>query len=302
MNKNQENTSVNLFKNKFLRSSKIFTIPIHLVYLTLPYRDIQDLAWNKNVKGYTLSITTGINRNTKQPYGIPYGAFARKLMYYTCTEAAKKKTRFIELGNSYKDAFEKLSIRAGKKAGGKSFQIFKEQILRLFHSRIELGFEHNVQSLNAKAGFTEFLNLADKIAFFSNNDKFDFKISLSQDFYNYIIYSHEQAQLIPFNNATMNSFSNNPMLMDLYIFLNYKAYCANYSKNNLFVSYQELFEAFGTTASLRKFKENLKKNLKKLYTYHKELIVADNQEGIMISKEAKSDVMDKSEQLDLFGI
>jgi hypothetical protein len=96
------------------------------------------------------------------------------------------------------------------------------------------------------------------------------------------------------------------MLMDLYIFLNYKAYSASYSKHNIFISYEELHKAFGTFSTLKDFKKNIKKNIEKLQKYHKGLILGedkqDGRDGIFISKYSQSNVSSKKfSQLDLFG-
>lgn len=277
----------------------IFSLPLQLVYLTLPYRDTKSLSWSKSVNDYQLSITSGINEKTEQAYGIPFGVFARKLMYFTCTEAVKKQTQTIHLGNTYTDAFKRLGIGSGK-ADGRSINRFKDQILRLFFSRINLYADRNKGT--KEHSVRQALNLAKGMEFFSNDDKFNFAITLTTDFYEYLM----STKLIPFDYDILSSFDSSPMLMDLYIFLNYKAYSASYSKHNIFISYDELYQAFGTSASFYKFKENIKQNIKKLTQHHKGLILGDDKQegkdGILISKYSQSNVSSKEfAQLNLFS-
>ncbi|MGV3279197.1 replication protein RepA [Rickettsiales bacterium LUAb2] len=296
-----ENT-ISHSKEYYIKSSdksNIFSLPIQLVYLTLPYRDTKELSWSKSVNDFKLSITSGINETTKNPYGIPFGTIARKLMYLTCTEAVKKQTQTIHLGNTYTEAFKRLGISRSK-VDGRTINMFKDQVLRLFFSRINLYADRNTKT--KEHSVRQALNLAKGMEFFSNDDKFNFVITLTNDFYEYIM----STKLIPFDYDIISSFDSSPMLMDLYIFLNYKAYSASYSKNNLFVSYEELYQAFGTFSSLAKFKQNIKQNIKKLTEYHKGLILGeekkDGKDGVLISKDSQSNVSSKEfAQIDMFS-
>lgn len=284
---------------KSTEKSNIFSLPIQLVYLTLPYRDVKKSSWSKAVNEFKLSITSGVNEITEKPYGIPFGTFARKLMYLTCTEAIKKQTQTIHLGNTYTEAFKNLGINR-KKVDGRTISMFKDQVLRLFFSRINLYADKNTKT--QEHSVRQALNLAKGMEFFSNEDKFNFVITLTNDFYEYIM----STKLIPFDYDIIDSFDSSPMLMDLYIFLNYKAFSASYSKHNIFISYEELFQAFGTFSSFKHFKENIKKNIKKLTQHHKGLILGEDKQagkdGILISKYSQSNVSSKEfAQLDLFS-
>lgn len=273
-------------------NSNVFSLPIQLVYLTLPYRDVTNLSWSREVNNFKLSITSGINEKEDKPYGIPYGTFARRLMYLTCTEALKKQTSTISLGSTYTEAFKKLGVSKNR-ADGRTIAMFKDQVLRLFFSRINLFADKS--TTHTEHNIRQALNLAKGMEFFSNEDKFNFTITLTNDFYEYI----QNAKNIPFDYDIINSFDSSPMLMDLYIFFNYKAYSANYSKNSLFVSYEELFQAFGTSSSFKHFKENIKKNLNKLKSYHKGLILGETKiegkDGVLVSKDSVSNVKNKEE-------
>ncbi len=101
-----------------------------LVLATMPYKDPKADAFTRTNGDFRLRIVAGYEG------GIPYGIYPRLLMSWVTTEAARTKSREIELGDSLARFLRNvLNIQRGGGLRGSSTRV-AEQMRRLFGSMI----------------------------------------------------------------------------------------------------------------------------------------------------------------------
>ena len=272
-----------------------------LVLLNLPYRDPKVANWDKVSKANNskLIIHSGQFKDEETsswlPYGIPYGVYARIMLYYVCKEIKVKKNHYVSFGNNFDEMFQNLGLaKQGQRIGGRNIALLKNQYLRLFSAQIHLDYQ-------IEDKFTiENLNMAQKIEFWGkNSDNIDYGVEVSMNFFDYVI----EKSNIPFDFNFIPLLKHSPLLMDLYILFNHKANTVHTYKNELFISYLDLHSHMGTTTTMKEFKRMLKDNLKQLIVIHPSLALEEGnhkgKDGIWIKKGSKSNVIfnDKQESL-----
>src|ERR1700674_760192 len=76
-------------------------LPRELVQVTLPHKNPGSVPlWKRANGNLTVGIQPGMNLNTGESYGYPYGTVPRLLLFWITTEAVRTKSRRLELGNS----------------------------------------------------------------------------------------------------------------------------------------------------------------------------------------------------------
>jgi Plasmid encoded RepA protein len=109
-----------------------------LVQCTLPHKNPgnQLISW-KRTNGYlTLGIAQGVNHETGETYGFPYGIIPRLLLFWITTEALRTKDRRLELGHSLSEFMREVGLdpsRGGKRSDARRLQ---NQMRRLFKATI----------------------------------------------------------------------------------------------------------------------------------------------------------------------
>ena len=110
-----------------------------LVQCTLPLRNPgKATVWARKNGHYTLIIQSGIDEETLQPRGLPYGEWARLLLLWITTEAKRTGSPHIKLGRSFTN-FVRLVGGDPDKGGGKrgDAKRLKDQMLRLLDCHID---------------------------------------------------------------------------------------------------------------------------------------------------------------------
>ena len=111
-----------------------------LVLASLPHSNPGDRPlWTRRNGNVTLAIQPGMNIQTGQSYGYPYGIIPRLLLFWITTEALRTGDRRLELGNSLSGFMTQLGLSAytgrGKRGDAKRL---RDQMERLFRSRFSL--------------------------------------------------------------------------------------------------------------------------------------------------------------------
>ncbi|VVN27036.1 hypothetical protein PS623_04588 [Pseudomonas fluorescens] len=111
-----------------------------LVISTMPYKDPKTEVFSRRNGDLSLRIVAGYEG------GIPYGIYPRLLLAWLTTEAVRRRSRVIELGDSLSSFLrDVLEIKRGGGARGSSTRV-AEQMKRLFGSMV------NVSTTNEAMG------------------------------------------------------------------------------------------------------------------------------------------------------
>ena len=108
-----------------------------LVQCTLPHSDPGDTPiWTRTNGNLTLVIQPHIDRQTRKAM-YPYGSIPRLFLFWLVTEAKRKKSRHIRLGNILDNFMREIGLNprtgGGKRGDAKRLQ---EQMRRLIDARI----------------------------------------------------------------------------------------------------------------------------------------------------------------------
>lgn len=279
------------------RKQVIRSLPVEFVFLTLPYQKVQGNTFVRESDKAILSINSGYNAEAKEYYGIPYGVYPRLILYFICSEARRTKSKEIFLGKNIQDILERIAITEhGVRNNGKVFKSFKEQLLRLTNAVIKVTSKEEFKDIKDTKLKENLLHIVKSIEFWKKSDKVDYKLVLTDDFFNYLTNS----SITVFDTKVLYSIKSSPISLDLYVLLNYKAYTAYKFNKDLFVSFNELYSYFGTKDTLKSFKYNIKKNIIDLLDAYPELNLKlqedKKQSGILVKKDSTPTV-----QPDLFS-
>lgn len=108
-----------------------------LVQCTLPHKDPGNVPiWKRKNGDYTLVIRPGIDEETEQSMGYPYGILPRLILIWIVTEAKRTGVRRLHLGGRLASFSHELGLDASK--GGKRSDTarVKDQLNRLIFSEI----------------------------------------------------------------------------------------------------------------------------------------------------------------------
>ena len=106
-----------------------------LVQCTLPLRNPgKATVWARKNGNYTLVIQSGIDDDTLEPRGLPYGEWARLFLLWLTTEAKGTRSPHIKLGRSFTNLVR--SVGGDPDKGGGDAKRLRDQIIRLLDCHI----------------------------------------------------------------------------------------------------------------------------------------------------------------------
>ena len=81
-------------------SAEIAYLARHLVLATLPHSDPGNvLSWRRVSGGSVFVLQPGVDGDTGESVGIPYGTIPRLLLYWVVTEVVRTKSPVLQLGD-----------------------------------------------------------------------------------------------------------------------------------------------------------------------------------------------------------
>jgi hypothetical protein len=183
-------------------NKKIFLnfLPNIFIMFNIPYKDPKKSHWIRSNGIMKMDMFSAEKK-------IPYGRYARLILFYIVTQAIKKKSPHIYFGKSFNDFVKRINLNS---TGGKQITLIQEQLNRIFSTKFSLQkWEDNKY------------NTVDFYIF--NNNFIDFNksnnIYLSDVFFEKIVkYS------VPVNFSIIQEYKNCPMFLDLYLFLLWRTY------------------------------------------------------------------------------
>ena len=200
-----------------------------LTLCSLPRTNPGDGLQYKRVNGpYTLIMTaTG-------EYKLPFGPLPRLLMAWLSTEAVRTQSPVISLGNSLSEFMRTLGIYS---SDGKAYRRLHDQMDRLFHSSVELTYEHQqvkrfvASHIVVRGEFWWDPKRPD------NRSLWDSNIQLGPEFFNEVI-----NRPVPLNMNALAALKRSALGLDFYLWLVYRTFAL---RAPLWLSWPMLYRQFG---------------------------------------------------------
>jgi hypothetical protein len=198
---------------------------------SLPHKRTDLKVWKREAGPVTLLLESGIEAD-ETPVGIPYGSIARMILLYLQTQAVKTQSREVELGGSMNAWLGNMGIAAG----GKTYQLVREQSRRL--SRCRLTFFRRADKTD------RVVNGAFVRESIVPTDPMDEQLSLWQPrvvldegFYQSLV-EHP----LPLREAAIKEISSRSMTLDLYVWLAYRLHAL---REPMPITWAALYSQFG---------------------------------------------------------
>ena len=171
-------------------------------------------------------------------YKLPFGTLPRLLMAWLSTEAVRTQSREISLGDSLSEFMRTLGIYS---SDGKAYTRLHDQMDRLFHSSVELTYEHQqvrrfvASHIVVRGEFWWDPKRPD------DRSLWDSKIELGENFFNEII-----NRPVPLNMNTLAALKRSALGLDFYLWLVYRTFAL---RAPLRLSWPTLYRQFGADPS-----------------------------------------------------
>lgn len=233
-----------------------------MVQATLPYRepDRELPAWGRSAGDVSLIIKPGYYWNQKEnkhvSMGYPFGTVPRLILAWLSTEAVRKKSKELVLGDSLGEFMNSIGITSHTGGTAGSITRLREQMKRLFASDMAI-----VKGGAAGADFAQSkFNVADDANLWWSPQKpeqaglWQSTVTLSGRFYDEVI-----AHPVPVDLRVLRALRQSPMALDLYCYLTYRFFALNKPTT---VPWEALKLQFGSGAAAdKKFRETVRRAL-----------------------------------------
>jgi hypothetical protein len=240
----------------------------HLIQCTLPHSNPGAVPiWKRRNGSLTLSIVSGVDRETGEPFGYPYGSIPRLLLFWMTTEALRTKKRRLELGSNLAQFMSTIGLDPNTGGGKRSdAKRLREQMQRLF--RAIISFQISVQEPHRHGQSWLDMQIAPEGVIWWNPKQPDQSvlwgswIELGEKFFQAIM-----ASPVPLDMRALRALKRSPLALDLYAWTAYKVWVTNQRKLPQFVSWQGLMEQLGGDYDPRRidrFKDKVKATLRKV--------------------------------------
>lgn len=248
-------------------------------HISLPYRDPGPAIWSRTNQAATLTVMPAVLQmgGDRTRTIVPYGKIPRATLLWLLTEAKRTGEQTITLGDSLHDFLK----RVGLSVGGSQYGHVVLQLRALF------GCSMSVSRAEEREGGTLFKDAGFRVAdeavlFVSHRDRvgMDGLLPSYVTLSNYI-YRSVMERGIPVDLGAwewINSASNSPLALDLYVFLASRLYRI---KSSTFLSWKVLELQFGSQYSrTRDFKAAVLDSLRLVAdVYPQAKIVVDHERG-----------------------
>lgn len=259
----------------------------YLVQATLPHRNPKDNPpfWYRINGNYTLTIQPGTRRNPKtgepESLGYPFGSLPRLLLFWLTTEAVRKGSRRLTLGNSLGEFMTQLGLnhRNGGTGSKRSDRHrLHDQMRRLFKAKIS--FEYSVPGVESwlemqvapKASLWWDVKSPDQL------DLYESWLELGEEFFNAITRTP-----FPVDLRALRALKNSPLALDLYAWSVHKTYAVSKKGRPQRISWKQLQEQFGADYNDPKdFKRYAKYALRKIALLYPGLNLDEVDGGLIV--------------------
>ena len=262
-------------------------MPRELVQVTLPHKNPGDIpVWQRTNGNCTVIMQPGWNIDDNKSFGYPYGIIPRLLLFWITTEAIKKKSRRLELGNSLAGFVAELGLdpnRGGKRSDARRL---RDQMHRLFRAR--MSFQGSLQRHGAQGVAQMDMQIADRSElWWSRKDPnqtalWGSWIELGERFFDAIT-----AFPVPADMRALRALKRSPLALDLYAWLSYEAWKANKTGKARFENWTQLHAHLGAEyGRIDNFRSSAKAAICKIKTVYPSLKLGDREGGIQVLPES----------------
>jgi hypothetical protein len=246
---------------------------------SLPYRDPGMIAaWGRRNGHLALVVTPGMDITSSGAavsVGYPFGVVPRLVLTWLTTEAVRKKSPDIVLGESLADFMRQL----GMASDGRSSRRLKDQMLRLFRSNIAVTYDDAERRAGTRMGVAEQWNL-----WWSPRDNpaqqslLPSQVRLSGEFFR-----EATERPIPVSIDALRALSGSPMRLDIYTWLTYRMSRVHRQSQ---IPWSSLLLQFGSQASTKqarhKFRSDFADHLARVMAVYPDANVAVAPEGLIL--------------------
>ncbi len=281
------NAAVEIAMNPATNNNKAF-MNRHLLQANLPHSKPKNDVWQRKNGNLSLTVQAGINPDTGESYGLPYGTIPRLGLLFLITKAVKTKSRRIELGNTLNDFMREIGLNpdtgGGKRGDAKRLV---EQMQKLLNARFT--FQETLTDANGAIGKRRLnMEVAPKSELWWDIKKneqaniFSSWLELGEDFFETIT-----ANPVPLDFRAAVALKQSPLAVDIYILLCYEAFKAHKTGKSRFIPWASLFEQMGTTyGDVKDFKKKFKLALRKVRVVAPTIYIKEENGGICIVPES----------------
>lgn len=226
-----------------------------LVQLTLPHTDPGDIPLYQRRNGeLILVVERGSYEDNGEAVlaGIPFGSYPRLVLAWLTTEAVRTRNQTLSLGASLTAFMNELGVTQG----GRTTTLLREQMRRLFASRIAIlkaakGMDRaSIQVANRTRLWWDETDASEPVDIGS-------VVRLSDDFFHLIT-----ERPVPLDMRALQVLKTSPLGLDLYAWLTYRV---SYMKHETVIPWKNLEAQLGTDYGQTKdFTQKVKRELKKI--------------------------------------
>jgi hypothetical protein len=236
-------------------------MPRALVQTTLPHREPKTNDFSRHNGNCTLVM------QADPDYGLPFGAIPRLLIAWISTEAVKRKTRSVVLGDGLSEFMRELDMTPTGGNGGTITRL-REQMKRLFSCSFS-GFDNGDNQQGCR--------LVDQTP--EQTCLWQPKIELGERFFNEVV-----AHPIPIDMRSLIALKSSPMAMDIYCWLTHRM---SYLKDDTVIPWRLLAAQFGTDyRQLRQFRVAFADALKKVLPVYLGVKALPTPQGLLLKPSA----------------
>lgn len=268
-------------------------LPSALIQASLPYRDPGAVpVYFKSNGQVALVITPGygivqedvegaagsISIPKPVSFGYPYGSIPRLLLAWITTQAISSKRREIQMGHNLSHFMGLLGFHNVSGGENGSIKRLKDQTIRLLSCSMHL---NRHQSPGEKSLVSANLKITDFAAIYASDASlrgrdavFGSTITLAQPFFDDLI-----ANPVPLDFRALKLLRQSPMALDIYAWLTYTMFSL---RREVTVSWDSLYQQFGSAGSPRKFRENFRASLVQVQRIYPAARVLDRPQGLLL--------------------
>jgi Plasmid encoded RepA protein len=185
---------------------------------SLPHKRLPDdgREWFRENGRFSLMIEPGrlILGGRPRAYGVPYGARARMILLYLCTQAIRTESRTVEIGRSMRDWMGRLGIAVG----GESYAAVREQAHRISACRMTIAWRSGdgVEGFKRENIIDGMLTLPERPRE-GQGSLWEDRVELTDSFYQAL-----RAHPVPLSEPALQAISNQSLVIDIYVWLVYR--------------------------------------------------------------------------------
>lgn len=228
-------------------------MPQEMLSFALPARRTKAPVWDRTNGDYRFTVVAG---SVTDPYGqrlteLPSGKYARAAMLYLCTQAKLTGERQIELASGYRDFMKSLGVNwSGADRGKEALrQLMLVSSATFTISRQTVDEEGELHYQDTRSTFSEEMSL------WSDRDRSELSSQKPSTVTLSPVFMDMLDRAVPISLRSWRwllSNSRSPMSLDVYVWM-----CSRLPRceRATRVTWSQLYEQFGCTAPMKRFKQ-----------------------------------------------